>query len=89
MSLKEQAELEKDDWKDYWTLDQIAECLPVKAELGRKLWGEMVEDNRDRDGWTQLEFNETSPNRASLHVDKFTADEIAEMDLAYTKEFGI
>lgn len=55
--------MNRPSWTKYWTLDEVAECLPVSGETGRELWAAMVEDTRKpEEDWDPASWKLSSPN---------------------------
>jgi hypothetical protein len=78
--------LKAPDAAAYTTLDVVAESMKVSTRTYQELWGAMVVDDRDRDGWTPGEFAETSPNNMVKCWNKLSDEAKLDVIEAFKKE---
>jgi hypothetical protein len=76
--------LDETDWKNNWTLDDAAECLPVSDKLYKKLWSLMRETIPLGDeGMEYPEQRTYGLNNLGKMINKFTMAERLELDKAH------
>lgn len=88
---------------EYWTADEVAECLSVSSGLSAKLWGILSEATNktplggdgslDSEGRPTVEepsgrLDEDNDDKAPHWWHKLTPEEQAEINAAYEKDYG-
>ncbi len=82
------------DGLTYWTVDEVAECLPLSKSLGVKLWWFLDQsENRTPLGddvyeTPDVRLDESSGDKLGHHWSKLSEAEQMEINKAYEAEYG-
>jgi hypothetical protein len=74
------------DGLEYWTLDEVAECLSVGKNLYRKLWGLLDECENITPEYPDARLGTTEDDKIKQWWNKLTQDEQKEICDAWEKE---